>query len=139
MHRPTTADTTPLPPDPATRHPQEATQTWTTRQIGCSVTSTTITSPPPHQQPVSETTHTPPTNTLQSPAHELHLTRIATLTNNIPTTQPSFDAFMNDNLPELIYSSDDKPSTPWTLIAPAPPEKLRQPHNKHTNYHRRHT
>ena len=69
-------------------------------------TATTTTAP--------ETTHTSLTDPLQSPPHDIHLTRTATLTNNSPTPQPSLDASMYDDLPDLIYSSDDEPSPPWT-------------------------
>ncbi len=60
-------------------------------------TTTTTTTP--------ETTHTSPTELLQSPPHDAQPTATVTLTNTSPTIQPPHDASMYDDLPDLIYSS----------------------------------
>ena len=44
------------------------------------------------------------------------MTRTANPPNNIPTTQHSLDNPMYDDLPDLIYTSDDEPSPPRTPI-----------------------
>jgi hypothetical protein len=64
----------------------------------------------------SDPTRTPHTDTSQSPAHELRMTRTANPPNNIPTTQHSLDNPMYDDLPDLIYPSDDEPSPSRTPI-----------------------
>ena len=66
-----------------------------------------------------DTTHTSTTNPPQSPTHETQHTRTTTLTTSSNTPQPSLDDSMYDDLPDLIYSDDDEPSTPWTPNATA--------------------
>ena len=74
-------------------------------------TATTTTAP--------DTTHTSTTDLLQSQPHTVPPTPTTTLTNHSPTIQPPLDASMYDDLPDIIYSSDDEPSPPWTPIAHA--------------------
>jgi hypothetical protein len=74
-------------------------------------TATTTTAP--------ETTHTTTTDRMQSQPHTVPPTPTTTDTNHSPTIQPPLDDSMYDDLPDLIYSSDDEPSPPWTPIAHA--------------------
>ena len=73
--------------------------------------ATTTTAPAP--------THTSPTDLRQIPPHVVPSTPTATLTNNSPTILQPLDASMYDDLPDLIYPSDDETSPPWTPRASA--------------------